>query len=219
MIIGHSVGDANGRILTMDARVCDFMQRPLQQLIGQSYLDLTHPQDRRANITKIAALDGSDDLVEVRKRYLTPGGVTRWVNLQVSRMRKGSDAGLLLGTLILAEPARIQTRTQAEPHTMWQRARGQIRQIEMRAEILGNALGNDHPWAILLHVYVAEAEGRAVDLETIGVSTGIPDRLTQRWLRVLQDRGLIDWHAEFGPTIQLTATGLKTLERLLAATA
>ena len=41
MLVGHSLSDPNGLLLTMDQTVEDLLQRPLSELVGRSYADVT----------------------------------------------------------------------------------------------------------------------------------------------------------------------------------
>ena len=45
MLIGHSVSDAHGQILAVDHAICELLHRSEAELIGTSYVVITHPDD------------------------------------------------------------------------------------------------------------------------------------------------------------------------------
>ena len=88
MLVGHSMSDANGLLLTMDPAVESLLQRPLHELVGKSYAEITHPDDRARNVDQIKRLLPGDGIVKIRKRYLRPSGTPIWA---VSKSRRSSS--------------------------------------------------------------------------------------------------------------------------------
>lgn len=209
MFIGHSVGDAAGLLVAMDEAVCDLLYRSRRQLIGMSYLELTHPDDRANNVSNIGQLKVGGAPGLIRKRYLRPDGSFVPVDVQVSRLAIGADAGRLIGTVRLA-PA---PEEMPQPKRLWARARDVIDLARERDRSLGGELGGDHAWLILLQIYLAEAEARMIDPTTLCRLTGFPSALTIRWVRALRSNGLIDSDGQ--GFLQLTRSGFVRIESVL----
>ncbi|MEG3087226.1 PAS domain-containing protein [Sphingomonas sp. PB4P5] len=212
MLIGHSVSDGDGRILAIDSAVCDAMQRIRRDVIGQSYLDLTHPADRRRNAVLVARLPSNGAAIWFRKRYLVPDGGTVETDVHVSRMNAGSDAGRLIGTLYLVAPE----EQRFAPAMLWRAARQLAQLNDIRRDLLGSDLFSDYAMSILLQLYLDEAEGRQSDTETLAVRIGLSPLSTTRWLRALAQKELIEL-LERDTVAQLTGIGAQKILRLLAA--
>ena len=76
MIIGHSVSDGDGVILAIDEPVAMVLQRTQKQLLGLSYLSITHPDDVARNLSHVAALQPNGNSARIRKRYIGGEGVS-----------------------------------------------------------------------------------------------------------------------------------------------
>ena len=218
MLIGHSISDANGLLLTMDPAVESLLQRPLDELVGKSYAEVTHPDDRARNIDQIKRLAPEDGIVKIRKRYLRPGATPIWVDLHVSRLGRGLDTGRLVATLYLPDPKPLAPDSEgALPERLWSVAIQVDARLRRRREELGEELFGDHAWLLLLRIYLAEAEGRALGVETLAAETQILPARARRWVDALAEKQLVerlDWDAD---ALQLTALGLARTETLLGS--
>ena len=105
MIIGHSVSDGDGVILAIDEPVATVLQRTQKQLVGMSYLSITHPDDVARNLSQVAALQPNGNSARIRKRYIGGEGDIITLEVQVSRLGNG-ESGRLIGTLCTASYAR-----------------------------------------------------------------------------------------------------------------
>ena len=208
MLIGHAIADANGVILDADRAVCDFLERSRRELVGASYVELTHPADRMRNALEIDRLRPNERPATVRKRYVLPDGSSVWTDVAISRLETGIDAGRLLGTINLA------TEPNVRPARLWRAAVDLARLDQVRRSVLGSELFGDHCWAILVHIYLAEAEGRGIDATGLGVATGMSTPSVDRWLAVLEGRDLVEPRLRDGGR-QLTAEGIARLEKVL----
>ncbi|MET0361312.1 MAG: PAS domain-containing protein [Sphingobium sp.] len=211
MIVGHSVGDHNGRIIEVDENVCELLHRSRKQLIGTSYVELTHPDDRELNSAKLDELRSNRVPFSFRKRYLRPDGSSVLVDLHVSMLRVGQDAGRLVGTLSLPG----EQEEHASPRELWRRVCAQIRLVNLRTTLLGGDFMADHAWTIMLHIYLAESEGRLIDVRSLAGITTLPPASARRWMEALRDRMLIERNER--DELQLTTTGLVLLENILGA--
>jgi hypothetical protein len=196
VLIGHTLADGAGRLLAVDPRVCEIMQREERELIGMS---------SKPSLTRT-----TEGPLSMRKRYIRQDGSAVWSQIQVSRLND-NDGSKLVGTIQLLHPEHLKRC----PEGLWKSAKRAIAAIEQRRVELTNDLFQDYAWLILLHVYLAEAEGREADLSMIAKYASMRSSIAGRWLNVLEERGLIERSAwtDFSP--QLTALGIAKLERLL----
>lgn len=212
MLIGHSVSDGDGRILALDSAVCDALQRSRRDIIGQSYLELTHPADRRRNAVLIDRIPSDGAPIWFRKRYLVPDNGTIETDVHVSRMSAGSDTGRLIGTLYLVAPE----EQRFAPVMLWRAARQLAQLNDIRRDLLGSDLFSDYAMSILLQLYLDEAEGRRSDTDTLAGLIGLLPTVAIRWLRALEQRELIEL-LDRGTVAQLTGIGAQKILGLLAA--
>ena len=210
-MIGHSIGSGSGMLLAMDGAVADFLQRSKAELRGRTYADITHPDDRAANVGSIAHLAAGDRPLRLRKRYLLPQGGHVWATVQVSRLQTGGDQGRLIGTIFALDFQDRQTR----PAALWAAAKRQAQLIADRNVALGPDLFNDGAWAMLLCLYLAEAEGRGIDDGGRSAPMGLSAVSAAKWLRALRSRGLVEYHDDRDDQPQLTQHGLDRIESLL----
>ena len=211
VIVGHSISNADGVIQAIDEPVATILQRHREQLIGISYISITHPDDLALNLTKVAALRTNGQSARIRKRYIGGKGDVIRMEVQVSRLA-GCDGGLLIGTLSTIDDDQDLDHG---PHRLWRRAREFLDVMHARDEILGADLFADHAWTILLLTYVAEAEGRIASTDMVSDHLSLSRATIERWLRVLQSKALIEPVPAGIDALQLTQTGIDKVERLL----
>lgn len=210
---GHSISDQAGNILHVDEAVADLLQRPVREMVGRSYLDITHPADRPRNKAQVGRLVTNGPPSIIRKRYLRADGSVVWADVNVVRLQRGSDSGRLVGKLSWSRADAPETA----PDELWRAAREISAEIHMRRMALGDDLFADHAWLILLETYLAEAEGRPMDTASAAGTTAIPLPTVARWIKALQARQLIELHAVDETRFQLTGMGAHSVETLVAA--
>lgn len=214
VLLGHTLADADGRLLAVDQSVGALLHRAERDIVGMSYVDMTHPDDRSWNQDRVGMLDGNAGPITLRKRYLRPEGSAVWCEVQASRLTDGSDRGRLIGTLYrLAVQTVVRT-----PAELWRSARRMHVGLQARRSELGDDLFFDFPWIVLLQLYLTEAEGRCVDLVDLAVRSGVRLESIRRWLRVLEERSLVETVDRADSVVQLTATGMAKVEKLLDGT-
>jgi PAS domain S-box-containing protein len=213
-MIGHSIADVSGRLLTMDESVADFLQRSKAELRSLSYMDITHPDDRHANANRIDMLSVGDTPLRLRKRYILPDGKHIWSLVQVSKLDTGADRGRLVGTIFSLD----FTQRQTPPEKLWAAAKRQIQLMATRNAALGGDLFADTAWSVLLCLYLAEAEGRGIDAGGQSASVGVSALSAAKWLRALRTRGLVEYVGDGEDQPQLTQRGIDAIESLLAGT-
>ncbi|KQR87534.1 hypothetical protein ASG07_01045 [Sphingomonas sp. Leaf343] len=212
MLIGHSVSDADGRILTMDQALCDLLQRSERELAGLSYADFTHPGDVPRNRRAVDALLVGQGPLRLRKRYVRADGVTLWCDVHVSRFTTGFG-GRLVGTIHHVG----QDALTEGPARLWRAAREADRMMRRRRAELGDDLFADHAWAIMLNAYLAEAEGRLIRLPDVAEQSGISTGMAERWTNALEAKGYLDQRGGSDGIVQLSQAGVARVERLLVS--
>jgi hypothetical protein len=216
MIIGHSVSDGDGVILAIDEPVAVMLQRTQTQLRGLSYLSITHPEDVARNLSHIAALKPNGNSARIKKRYIGGEGDVITLEVQVSRLGNGKS-GHLMGTLSTVQTlADRMSNGDDMPYRLWRRAKDLLGIIRARDAVLGADLFADHAWTTLLIVYVAEAESRIASVDMIADTLRLSRSTLNRWVRVLQAKSLLEPLDADLDALQLTQTGIASVERLLA---
>lgn len=210
VLIGHTLATAEGRLLAVDPQVCEIMHREERELIGVTFQTLTHPDDLDKNVAALMALRVQDGPLSLKKRYVRADGSAIWSSIQVSRLR-ADDGSRLVGTIQMISAPSVD----ADPRSLWRSARRVHALIERRRAELSDDLFSDYPWLILLQVYLAEAEGRKADMLSITETTRLRQAMVERWLVVLESRGLIERSEWTDHAPQLTTAGMSRVERLL----
>ena len=210
VLMGHSLATADGRLLAVDPQVCEILHREERELIGVTFQSITHPGDLDGNVAAVTALRVQDGPVSLRKRYVRPDGSAVWSSIQVSRLH-ADDGSKLVGTIqLVASPFAAEG-----PEELWRSAKRLTALIERRRAELTDELFNDYPWLILLQIYLAEAEARKADLAHISDALSLRGSATERWIRVLENKGLIERSKWTDYMPQLTTLGVTKVERLL----
>ncbi len=81
-----------GRFLTVNRRFCELVGRSEEELLATTFQAITHPDDLHAHEEKTALLlAGKIEHYTLEKRYVSKEGVTIWVNLRVSPIRKPEE--------------------------------------------------------------------------------------------------------------------------------
>ena len=214
MIIGRSISDAEGVIQAIDAPVAAILQRTQEQLIGQSYLAITHPDDLALNMAKVAALEPDGRSACIRKRYIGGWGDIIRLEVQVER-RSGCNGEELVGTLSTIDARSDLLGGDQTQYRLWHSANDLLNVMQARDELLGADLFADHAWRILLLTYVAEAEGRIAASASVADHLGVSPVMVERWLRALRAKYLIEPGIPGIDALQLTQVGIAGVERLL----
>lgn len=207
MPAGHCVSSVAGVILNADQGFLDLLQRPLDEVIGVSYRQITDIRDLDRSADMLATLKDGAAPVRLQKRYLRPDGSSIAANLLVTRF---DNPERLVSTLFWHEQGRP-----LPPARLWEAAL-RIRHIhDARVTLFGSDLSSDPIGSLLIGIYLAEAEGRIVRLRDISVYASITTSVGERWLRVLQQRGVVEDH-DVNAEIRLTQAGLDKVETMLS---
>lgn len=207
MPAAHCVSTLDGVILQADQGFLDLLQRRESDVIGISYRQITDPQDLQRSGNMLAVLEAAAAPVRLQKRYLRPDGTSIAANLLVTRF---SDPDRLISTLFWHDGGR-----DLPPARLWEAAL-RIRHVHnARVKVFGSDLSTDPIGSLLIGIYLAEAEGRAVGLNQIATYAGVAISTATRWVAVLRQRNIIDAQADATFNLQLTRAGLDRVEAML----
>lgn len=207
MPAAHCVSTLDGVILQADQGFLDLLQRRESDLIGISYRQITDPRDLQRSGNMLAVVEAAAAPVRLQKRYLRPDGTSIAANLLVTRF---SDPDRLISTLFWHEGGR-----DLPPARLWEAAL-RIRHVhDARVKLFGADLSTDPIGSLLIGIYLAEAEGRAVGLNQIATYADVAISTATRWVAVLRQRNIIDAQADATFNLQLTRAGLDRVEAML----
>jgi PAS domain S-box-containing protein len=211
MLVGHSVSSLDGTILSMDEAVCDLLHTSRNLIVGRSFVDITHPADRHRNVVLVQDIAANSAPQVIRKRYLREDGTHIWTDVWISRHAGRPADGRLVGSIHLASgPEAAGT-----PAAFWRAARSEEVAMLARIDTLGPTMFLDYPWLILIRLYLAETEGRIVDVSALKPIPDIADSSMRRWLLLIEAQGWITRIATDDRSVQLTSDGVDKIETLL----
>ena len=100
--LGKAMAGLDLQFRAVNPALCAMLGYSADELIGRSFLDIVHPDDRdRCAALGLALADGSIPQVQVEERFVRKSGDTLWVNVNVGPIR---DAyGKILYTLGIIE--------------------------------------------------------------------------------------------------------------------
>jgi diguanylate cyclase (GGDEF)-like protein/PAS domain S-box-containing protein len=88
--VGIAQVDLHGRILLVNDRFCEIVERDRDAVLGRPMQDLTHPEDVSANLDLFRRLAETGEPFSIEKRYIKPDGSFVWVNNYASVTRDPS---------------------------------------------------------------------------------------------------------------------------------
>lgn len=95
--VGMAIFAPDGRYLQVNDAFCRLTGYSREQLLGMTFLALTHPDDRKSNIALEGDLrSGAVPFATFEKRYLHADGHSVWVSVSASLVRDG-DGNVLYG--------------------------------------------------------------------------------------------------------------------------
>jgi PAS domain S-box-containing protein len=99
--VGIVLAAPDGTFFSVNQRFCDIVGYELRELIGTSFRDITHPDDRAEDERHVQQLlRGEASTFTMEKRYLHRSGHTVWASLTVSLVRKASgEAAYWIGVI------------------------------------------------------------------------------------------------------------------------
>lgn len=209
MPTAHCVSTIDGIILEADEAFLDLVGRSEEEVIGMSYIDITHPDDIDRSSAMIASLKKRAAPFRLQKRYLRPDGTVIVTNLYVTRFENPER---LVSTLFWNQLGR-----ELPPARLWEMALRVKRLREVRRQEFGVDAAISPLGDILNCVYLAEAEGRIVRISDIAAYSQLSTSIIVRWIAHLMQQGIFQSDTSTSQVIQFTHLGLSKMERMLAS--
>lgn len=186
--LAQCITDERLRILTVDDAYVELLGRPREAIVGRSPLDFTAPPDQSLNDSLLQQLDRDGRAFTITKRYVRGDGSLQWVSNHVSSFRDGLGRRRLLATC----EVRTEPEIGIELARLRQDAINMVGTIGSAKRAFGADLIGSPALEALLHLHLAEMEGRSLTPRCIGVLIGQPEATTLRWLKVLEQRVLVE---------------------------
>ncbi|HTR49509.1 MAG TPA: PAS domain S-box protein [Kofleriaceae bacterium] len=91
---------ANGTVVRANAKMCELTGYALDELLGRSFADWTHPDDRRNNMEQYHRMvAGELDIYTTEKRYIRKDGAIAWVRVTASLLPSPGEPARTLATI------------------------------------------------------------------------------------------------------------------------
>jgi PAS domain S-box-containing protein len=131
--VGAVLGDAEGRVLRVNRKMCEITGYSEEELLGKTPADLTHPDDVEQDLERFRRMAaGETPMYGREKRYLRKDGQIRWVSVNATPIRDEAGRLLSIASVILD----ITERKQAE-ETLERQARQERLRAEVSAALAG----------------------------------------------------------------------------------
>jgi PAS domain S-box-containing protein len=179
--VGHVLIGSAGQMLDMDAAFCDIMLYDPDKVRGCPILDVTAPADRQECERKIANLRETHRPFVIVKRLVRGDGSLVWVRNSLSITMAGGHAATVMATV---EPVEAPVGNES-PAILLDVARFLVKARRDRGAVCDPALFSEPGWDTVLAAYVAEAEGRAVDVATLAGMLRHAPATIERWVKAL----------------------------------
>jgi PAS domain S-box-containing protein len=214
---GHVLLDQQGGIVQADDSFGTLLLSPMARLLGRNVLSFTAPADRDECTQAIAKLRETGRPFDITKRFLREDDSVVWVRNSVSRMMVGDNELIVATCTPIPDHMRQQT-----PDSLLRSARRQVAMVEARGRIADPAVLAGPSWPALLEVYIAEAEGRAVNAAALSSHFGQGIHLTRRWIDLLVGSDILEVETrnmshDAAKSYRLTSGALRRLEEYLVA--
>ena len=119
--VGAVVVTPNGQFLQVNRAFCDFLGYSKPELVGQTVLSITHPEDREASSTAIRqAAESVAPLQRLEKRYLHKSGQVVWGEVSSTLMHDAEDKPdcFITQVLDITERKRAEERLRNSERTL-----------------------------------------------------------------------------------------------------
>lgn len=194
-------------ILTLDDAFVEVLGRPRDEIVGRSPLEFTAPLDQAFNDALLQRLERDGFAFTITKRYIRGDGTLLWVSNHVSSFRDGLGPRRMLATCELRSEPEIVT----EVARVRQDALNLARIMTSSKMAFGEDLIGSPALEALLHLHLAEMEGRSLTSDEIAALVTQSRSTTLRWIRVLVERRLVEVERD------LTLDGIAPLRITLLA--
>ena len=149
--VGMTQAALDGTWQRVNDQMCTILGYAREELVGQNFLAVTHPDDRDGDTTSRAALfAGETETITREKRYLRKDGGTVWANVTVSLLRDAEGEPERIITIVqdISERRRIEAALR-ESETRLQLAREAAGfGVWDRDLIAGTAIWSEEEWRL-----------------------------------------------------------------------
>jgi len=212
--VGMAVISTEGTYLEVNERLCHILQRDRRELVGRSFLDITHPQDRAAGLASMERLSSGLHPGEAYlKRYVAPNGSTVWAEVTVSPVRDGEGPVLYYVSLVHDETLRRALEDQI----------AQLQRVELMGELAGavahdfnNIVAVIQAAADMLEEDTAPGDPRLVEISHISDAARRATALTRRLLCLARDEAsqptIVDANAAVRDAVRLVSKAMPKID-------
>lgn len=187
--LAQCITDEACRILLADDAYLELLARRRDEVLGRSALDFTAPGDRAINHLLLQRLERQGRAFTITKRYVRSDGTLQWVSNHVSAFCDGSGTRRFVAT---CQPQRAASAATGAVARARQEALALIRTMGAAKHAFGEDLIGSPALEILLHLHIAELEGRSLTPHCLARLIRQSDAATLRWARVLGQRHLAE---------------------------
>nr|WP_256439133.1 PAS domain-containing protein [Rubellimicrobium arenae] len=138
--VGISETDATGRFRRVNARFCEIVGRPREELLGMRMHEITHPEDLAGNAPMFRQVTETGQPFEIVKRYVRPDGSSVWVHNNVTAIRRGDGpvSDVLCVTVDLTEQRQVEAALREFNETLEQRVAAALAERKLLADVFEN---------------------------------------------------------------------------------
>ncbi|MEH3159638.1 MAG: PAS domain-containing protein [Sphingomonas taxi] len=187
-LLAQCITDERLTILAVDDAYLALVGRERREIVGRSPLTFTAPVDRAVNDVLFQRLRVEGRAFAITKRYLRGDGGVQWVRNHVGLFRDGVGSARVIATC----EARAEPPLANDVAWVRQDALTLARTLDAARRAFGGDLTATSALEVLLHLYLAEMEGRSLTPRCLAALTGQAEQTTLRWLRVLSERRLAE---------------------------
>jgi len=86
--VGNAQSDPQtGRLVRVNPKFCEITGYPAEELLGMTFLEITHPDDRAKDTERFQRMIRGEDDYSVEKRYVRKDGRVAWVSVNATVVR------------------------------------------------------------------------------------------------------------------------------------
>ncbi len=186
--VAQCITDGTWRIVSIDDAYSDLLGRPREEIIGRTPLEFTAPSDQAVNDQLLQRLLRDGGAFRIVKRYVRGDGTLQWVSNHVAAFSDGVGPVRIIAT---CEPQDAPP-ADSEVARLRQDAVALLRTIGAAKHAFGNDLIGSPALEALLHLHLAEMEGRSLTARCIAALIRHSEAATLRWMTVLEQRRLAE---------------------------
>ncbi len=215
ILAGHVLIGDEGSILGADVGFGELLKACPHSLPGRRILDITAPADREECCRAMEGLRVTRRPFTIVKRLVRDDASLIWVRNSVSIM-----AGAHMGPVVATCTAVPEDPARRSPAALLDAARFMRATAQGRDIVCEPQLTSAPGWDALLEIYIAEAEGRSIDVPALAGALRQSEALVRRWVAALVSHNVVEVETrdpmpDAEKAYRLTASTIDRLERYL----